>query len=65
MAITINRTGGASFEKATELRGLSTDTKPTVALDENLDMPNGSIYFEIDTATAYMYSAEDDTWYEM
>ena len=43
---------------AVEARGLSTDTKPT-------DVVNGSIFLEIDTGKIYMFSAEDEDWYEM
>lgn len=39
-----------------ELRGLSTDTKPT----ENIS--NSSIFIEIDTGDLYMYDAENEEW---
>ena len=38
--------------------GLSEDDKPTNA-------KNGSVFIEIDTGKSYMYSAGDDTWYEL
>ena len=37
----------------TELRGLSTDSKPT-QIDENI-IENGSIFIEIDTQDVYIY----------
>ena len=43
-------------EKALDLRGLSTDTKPTGA-------PNGSTFMEIDTGDVYCYDAENNVWY--
>lgn len=39
-----------------KLYGLSTDTKPT-------DVPNASRYYEMDTATLYIYDAENQHWY--
>ena len=38
--------------------GLSTDEKPTT------DIRNGDLFIEMDTGTSYLYSQEDDTWYE-
>ena len=37
---------------------LSEDDKPTGA-------SNGSILYEMDTKTFYMYDAENEVWYEM
>lgn len=41
-----------------EIRGLSTDTKPT----ENIS--NGSQYIEMDTGKIYHYNAESQQWLE-
>ena len=41
-----------------ELRGLSTDTKPT----ENIS--NGSVFIEMDTSKIYFYDAENKEWKE-
>ena len=38
--------------------GLSTDVRP-------LDAKNGDLFIEMDTGTSYLYSQEDDTWYEV
>ena len=40
----------------TKYVGLSTDTKP--------DAKNGDLFIEIGTGSKYLYSQEDDTWYE-
>ena len=40
-----------------ELRGLSTDTKPT-------DADNGCIFIEMDTGKIYFYDAENKQWKE-
>lgn len=51
--------GAAIFE----LRGLSTDTKPT---DEYIGFTvgNGSTYYEINTGKLFMFNAEASTWIE-
>ena len=46
-----------------ELRGLSTDEKPTYFDKKTID--NGSIYIEIDTGKIYMYDLENATWSEI
>lgn len=43
-----------------ELRGLSTDTKPTT-MDGN-EIGNGSVFVEIDTGDFYMFDYESKTW---
>ena len=45
-------------DNVVELRGLSTDTKPT-------DVGNGSIYIEIDTGSIYMFDAQNKLWKEI
>lgn len=47
----------------TELRGLSTDEKPTELNDKKID--NGSTFIEIDTGKLYMYDLENETWEEI
>lgn len=46
-----------------ELRGLSTDTKPTTINGENID--NGSTFIEIDTGKIYFYDLENEEWKEV
>lgn len=48
----------AKKDKVLELRGLSTDTKPT-------DVGNGSIYIEIDTGSIYMFDENGKQWKEI
>ncbi|MBR6102638.1 MAG: hypothetical protein IKP95_09430 [Ruminococcus sp.] len=49
--------GNAVFE----LRGKSTDTKPTVSFGGST-IGNGSSFFEIDTFKLFMYDGETGTW---
>lgn len=46
-----------------ELRGLSTDTKPTTLGGKTIE--NGSVFIEIDTGKMYMYDLENEQWKEM
>lgn len=55
-----NKNGEA---KAIELRGLSTDTKPTSFDDEVI--ANGTVFIEIDTGKIFMYDAENQQWKEV
>lgn len=43
-----------------ELRGLSTDDKPTVI--ENGDIENGSSFIEINTGDIYIYDGASKEW---
>ena len=43
-----------------ELRGLSTDTKPTKI--DNVDIGNGSVFIEIDTQAIYFYDLTNKEW---
>lgn len=45
-----------------ELRGLSTDTKPTEYDGKTIN--NGSTFIEIDTGKIYFYDLESETWIE-
>lgn len=42
-----------------QLRGLSTDTKPTT------DIPNGSSFLEMDTGNVYMWDEENKQWRQL
>lgn len=46
-----------------ELRGLSTDSKPIVL--ENGNIENGSQFIEIDTGKLYLFDAESKEWKEI
>ena len=49
--------------KAVELRGLSTDTKPTEIGTNKID--NGSTFIEIDTGKVYLFDLENELWKEI
>lgn len=42
-------------EQPHDLYGLSSDTKPT-------DVPNGSVFVEMDTTTIFVFDAENTYW---
>ena len=44
-----------------ELRGLSTDEKPTEELDDK-EILNGAVFVEIDTQKLYFYDADEEEW---
>lgn len=44
--------------RTNEYRGTSTDTKPVV------HVPNGSLFYEMDTGDIYMFDADSNTWLE-
>ena len=46
-----------------ELRGLSTDTKPTEVNER--EVGNGSTFIEIDTGKIFFYDAENEEWKEV
>lgn len=46
-----------------EMRGLSTDTKPTTNGDKKI--VNGSIFVEIDTGKIFFYDLASETWKEV
>lgn len=45
-----------------ELRGLSTDEKPTTKIKE-IYVDNGSVFIEIDTGDVYLFDLENTLWY--
>ena len=45
-----------------ELRGLSTDTKPTEI--DNRYVDNGSVFIEINTGKIFFYDLDSETWKE-
>ena len=60
--ITLNVTGNKDNSTVRAFLGLSRDTKPVRWFQDSM-IPNGSTYYEIDTARTYMYSFEDEKWY--
>ena len=57
------RTVGGEELINVELRGLSTDTKPTEIDDKKID--NGSVFIEIDTGNISFYDLENEQWGEV
>lgn len=55
----INHPNGEVFYLL-ELRGLSTDEKPTAI--ENGTIENGSVFIEIDTQNVFIYDGENEVW---
>ncbi len=55
----INHPNGEVFYLL-ELRGLSTDEKPTTI--ENGTIENGSVFIEIDTQEVFIYDGENEKW---
>lgn len=52
-------------DKVQQIRGLSTDTKPTNDdLKEGI-IPNGSVFFEMDTSKVYMFDYDGQKWIEV
>lgn len=47
----------SAYDEPKEFYGLSTDTKPT-------DVPNGSIFVEMDTSKLYVFNEESMVWTE-
>ena len=60
--ITLNVTNNKNNATVRSFLGLSRDTKP-IKWFQDKAIPNGSLFYEIDTARNYMYSADDETWY--
>ena len=57
------RTVGGEEAINVELRGLSTDTKPTEMNDKLID--NGSVFIEIDTGIVSLYDLDNKQWKEV
>ena len=49
--------------KEMEIRGLSTDTKPTELNDETIT--NGSVFIEIDTGSVFVFDENGQEWNEV
>ena len=66
--VTIYKTEKRRFEDEKyyltgELRGMSTDTKPTI-IDGNI-IDNGTAFIEIDTGKIFFYDLNSKTWKEI
>ena len=58
----VRKDGGKEYDLV-ELRGLSTDTKPT-EFNNDIAIDNGSVFVEINTGKLYFYDLESETWKE-
>lgn len=58
----VNRKLNADYVSTWEIFGDSTETKPTVANGAEEVAPDMSIFMELDTAEAYYYDKDEDTW---
>ena len=63
MAITMAKIGELTDAPVLELRGLSSDIKPT-EFYEGYPILTGSAFLEIDTGTVFFYNAEAQIWIE-
>lgn len=61
MSYSIVRTGGSDVDHSADLRGLSTDIKPTAANGD--DVAHGSTFLNMDNGELWMYNKNNDTWY--
>lgn len=59
--ITRTKSGAEGEYSLVELRGLSTDTKPT-ELEDGKIIDNGSVFIEIDTGKIFFYDLENQEW---
>lgn len=48
-----------------QIRGLSTDTKPTDSSLKEGIIPNGTVFFEMDTSKVYMFDYDSQSWIEV
>lgn len=58
-----NQTSTTGNDREIELRGISTDAKPTTI--DGKDIANGTVFIEIDTGKLYMFDKENEQWKEM
>lgn len=58
--ITLSRASFQTVEKVAEFSGLATDEKPTKC--GGYIIPNGSIFYEMDSQDTYMFDAENEEW---
>ena len=64
MAITMAKTGEHTNAPVLELRGLSSDIKPTDFVD-GARVINGSVFIEIDTGKGFFFDEQNKKWEEV
>lgn len=47
-----------------EIRGLSTDVKPTTKIDSITSVENGAAFLEMDTGKVFFFNGATKTWSE-
>lgn len=58
-----NNVDAGDNQKEIEIKGLSGDTKPTQI--NSIDIPNGTVFIEIDTGKMYLFDQENSQWKEV
>ena len=61
---TLTQYGNTISKNVLAIDGLSTDTKPTVTI-ENAPIHNGSTFYEMDTQKCYKFDEENEVWREV
>lgn len=56
--VSLNKIDGQFITNNVEYYGLSTDEKPIT------NIPNGSVFFAMDTQQLYLFDLENQTWIE-
>lgn len=59
----IVRVGGSNVDRSGDLRGLTTDIKPTAA--NGYEVAHGTTWLNMDDGSCFMYNKNNDTWYEI
>ena len=60
VTVAVNKSAVNSFSQGAfyDIRGLSTDQKPT-------EVPNGSTFVEMNTGKGFLFDANSKTWHEL
>lgn len=58
--VTLNKRNDGRYSEAWEYYGKSTDTKPAESND--LNIPNGTAFLEIDTGDVYFWDDSEKEW---
>lgn len=61
MSLTMKRASFQTQQRVADFCGLSTDEKPNKT-NTTVPIPNGSLFYEMDTQKKYRYDADSDDW---
>lgn len=61
MSITLLRASYQKAKRVMDFCGLSSDEKPNKT-NSQVPIPNGSLFYEMDTQTEYRYDVDSDEW---